>query len=235
LDDHRLFYSLNFLTIRAHTDVTPGFYAMLAVTDTGAGMTPEVRQRAFEPFFTAKGPGGGSGLGLSMVYGFVKQSGGDVQIYSEVGRGTTVRIYLPIRGDAGPVATKRPTRAVGGGETILVVEDDPRVRRVSVRRLRELGYAVVEVDGGTAALAILDEGGPLDLVFTDIVMPGGMTGMDLARQVRARRPGLKVLFTSGYADPATFQGGMTADDGWLGKPYSRADLASKLRELLQQR
>jgi CheY-like chemotaxis protein len=122
-----------------------------------------------------------------------------------------------------------------GGETILVVEDDPRVRRVSVRRLRELGYAVVDVDSGTAALAIFEKGDPIDLVFTDIVMPGGMTGMDLAREVRVRRPGVKVLFTSGYADPATLQEGMTSGDGWLGKPYSRADLASKLRQLLHRR
>jgi PAS domain S-box-containing protein len=223
--------------LTTHIGFTPGWYAMLAVTDTGVGMTPDVRQRAFEPFFTTKGPGGGSGLGLSMVYGFVKQSGGHIQIYSEVGHGTTVRIYLPIRDDDEQTAPTRPPRvtSAAAGETILVVEDDPRVRRVSVRRLTELGYVVVEVDSGAAALAILDKGGPIDLVFTDIVMPGGMTGIDLAREVRVRRPGLKVLFTSGYADPAALQSGMTPNDGWLGKPYSRADLASKLRELLHQR
>jgi PAS domain S-box-containing protein len=221
-----------------HVEVEPGPYAMLAVTDTGVGMTPEVRQRAFEPFFTTKGPGGGSGLGLSMVYGFVKQSGGHVQIYSELGHGTTVRIYLPIRDHDERAATNRAPRASGavGGETILVVEDDQRVRRVSMRCLKELGYAVIEVDSGPAALRMLDQRDSIDLVFTDVVMPGGMTGLDLAQEVRRRWPKLKVLFTSGYADPARIEGGtLTANDGWLGKPYSRADLASKLRELLDHR
>ncbi len=224
--------------LAVHVAVEPGPYVMLAVTDTGVGMTPEERRRAFEPFFTTKGPGGGSGLGLSMVYGFVKQSGGHVQIYSELGHGTTVRIYLPISDHDGRVATSRAPRATGaaGGETILVVEDDQRVRRVSVRRLKELGYTVIEVDSGMAALRSLDQGDPIDLVFTDVVMPGGMTGVDLAREIRRRRPGLKILFTSGYTDPATIEAGMlTANDGWLGKPYSRADLASKLRGLLDHR
>jgi PAS domain S-box-containing protein len=223
--------------LAVHADVVPGCYAMLAVTDSGAGMTPEVRQRAFEPFFTTKGPGRGSGLGLSMVYGFVKQSGGHVQIYSEVGHGTTVRIYLPIRDGEGRVADGRPARAsAGSGETILVVEDDQRVRRVSVRRLRELGYGVIEVESGAAALEALGKGDPVDLVFTDVVMPGGMTGVELAQEIRRRHPHLKVLFTSGYADPAMIEGGMLATNaGWLGKPYSRATLASKLRELLDGR
>jgi PAS domain S-box-containing protein len=224
--------------LAVQAQVEPGPYAMLAVSDTGIGMTPEVRQRAFEPFFTTKGPGGGSGLGLSMVYGFVKQSGGHVQIYSELGHGTTVRMYLPIRDHDGRMATSQAPRASGavGGEAVLVVEDDPRVRRVSVRRLKELGYTVIEVDSGPAALRVIDQGDPIDLVFTDVVMPGGMTGLDLAREVRRRQPELKFLFTSGYADPAMIEGGMlTANDGWLGKPYSRADLASKLRELLDHR
>jgi len=215
--------------------VKPGSYAMMAVSDTGIGMTAEVRQHAFEPFFTTKGPGGGSGLGLSMVYGFVKQSGGHIQIYSEVGRGTTVRLYLPIVEVDIDVAA-RPASLVpapGVRKTILVVEDDPRVRRVSVRRLKELGFEVVEVDNALAAIEFLDRGDIVDLVFTDIVMPGGMTGVDLATEVRRRRPGLPVLFTSGYADPATFGTDiLTTRDGWLSKPYSRNDLASKLAELL---
>ena len=225
-------------SLAVHADVEPGRYATLSVTDTGIGMTPEVLQRAFEPFFTTKGPGKGSGLGLSMVYGFVKQSGGHVQIYSEVGHGTTVRIYLPIRDEDGRVAAGRPAPAAGAasGETILVVEDDQRVRRVSVRRLKELGYGVIEVESAAAALEALGKGDPVDLVFTDVVMPGGMTGVELAQEIRRRHPELKVLFTSGYADPAMIEGGMLATDaGWLGKPYSRADLASKLRELLDSR
>jgi CheY-like chemotaxis protein len=173
-----------------------------------------------------------------MVYGFVRQSGGHVQIYSELGHGTTVRMYLPIGGDGERAATdrsRRESRAVGE-ETILVVEDDQRVRRVSVRRLKDLGYGVIEVDSGMAALEVLERNDPIDLVFTDIVMAGGMSGVELAHEVRRRRPGLKILFTSGYADPATFENGrVTADDGWLGKPYTRADLASKIRELLDQR
>jgi len=218
-----------------HADVTPGAYAMLSVTDTGIGMTSEVRQRAFEPFFTTKGPGMGSGLGLSMVYGFVKQSGGHIQIYSEPGRGTTVRIFLPIGDQSVRMeATRAPrSRAAAGGETILVVEDDPRVRRVSMRRLRELGYTVIKADSGRAALQALEQSQQIDLVFTDVVMPGGMTGIDLAREVRRDRPDLKILFTSGYADASMIEARMpTANTGWLDKPYSRADLASKLRDLL---
>jgi PAS domain S-box-containing protein len=218
-----------------HADVTPGAYAMLSVTDTGIGMTPEVRQRAFEPFFTTKGPGMGSGLGLSMVYGFVKQSGGHAHIYSEPGHGTTVRIYLPISDQAAPLEHIRSARLRGatGGETVLVVEDDPRVRRVSIRRLKELGYAVMETDSGPAALQMLKQGTPVDILFTDVVMPGGMTGIDLARKARRDQPGIRILLTSGYADPSMVEAHMPAvRTGWLSKPYSRAELASKLRELL---
>jgi PAS domain S-box-containing protein len=222
----------------AYADVTPGRYVTLAVTDTGTGMTPEVRERAFEPFYTTKGPGAGSGLGLSMVYGFVKQSGGHVQLYSELGHGTTVRVYLPSRGEntgtearRGDVSAARPASS----ETILVVEDDPRVRRVSVRRLKELGYSVIEADSGPAALKIIEDGEPFDILFTDIVMSGGMTGVDLARDVRRQRPDLKILFTSGYAEPAILKGGLlTEGAGWLGKPYSISELDAKLRELLDR-
>jgi CheY-like chemotaxis protein len=222
--------------VAAHADVAPGSYVLLAVTDTGIGMTPEVRQRAFEPFFTTKGPGMGSGLGLSMVYGFVKQSGGHIELQSETGRGTTVRIYLPAGGTDARIAPGRRADAMGTAnrETILVVEDDERVRRVSVGRLRELGYSIIEVGSGAAALKVLERGDIVDLLFTDIVMPGGMTGIDLARVVRRRWPKIKILFTSGYADPAMIEDGMlTSNAGWLGKPYSTGDLAGKLRELLQ--
>lgn len=220
----------------AYAAVEPGHYVMLTVTDTGTGMSPEVRQRAFEPFYTTKGPGAGSGLGLSMVYGFVKQSGGHVQLYSEEGLGTTVRIYLPVEGEAkaseeSVPKTKSAQRA--HNETILVVEDDDRVRRVSVRRLTDLGYRIIEAEDGPTAMAIVKRGEPIDLVFTDVVMPGGMTGIDLAQAVRKFRPSLKILFTSGYAEPAIINNDvMTANADWLGKPYRTDDLALKVRALL---
>jgi CheY-like chemotaxis protein len=219
----------------AYADLVPGRYITLAVTDTGTGMTPEVRQRAFEPFYTTKGPGVGSGLGLSMVYGFVKQSGGHVQLHSELGHGTTVRLYLPEHaGDASAVAESASAsiERAPSGKTVLVVEDDQRVRRVSVRRLKELGYAVIEADSGSSALLVLDHKAPIDVLFTDIVMTGGMTGIDLAHEARRRRPELKVLFTSGYAEPAAVKVGMlTTNVSWLGKPYNINELDAKLREL----
>ncbi len=219
----------------AYADVMPGRYITLSVTDTGTGMTPEVRQRAFEPFYTTKGPGVGSGLGLSMVYGFVKQSGGHVQLYSEFGHGTTVRLYLPeYAGQATTVAegASASIERAPLGKAILVVEDDPRVRRVSVRRLKELGYAVIEADSGLAALLVIEREEPIDVLFTDIVMPGGMTGIDLAHEARRRRPALKVLFTSGYAEPAAIKGStLTTNVDWLGKPYGIKELDAKLREM----
>ena len=222
--------------LAAYADVRPGRYVTLAVTDTGIGMSPEVRQRAFEPFYTTKGPGEGSGLGLSMVYGFVKQSGGHIQLYSEPGIGTTVRIYLPEHtGEANAVAEHVPASITQEalGEVVLVVEDDQRVRRVSVRRLRELGYAVIEADSGVAALLMLDREEPIDVLFTDIVMPGGISGIDLAHEARRRRPELRVLFTSGYAEPAAVKGStLTTKVAWLGKPYSINELDAKLRALL---
>jgi len=222
--------------VEAHAEASPGRYITLAVTDTGVGMTPEVRRRAFDPFFTTKGPGAGTGLGLSMVYGFLKQSGGHVQLYSEVGLGTTVRMYMPARAvEAAAAVRKRvgPAASAGSGETILVVEDDPRVRRVSVRRLKELGYTVIEADSGPAALAVLNRGEPIDLLFTDVVMAGGMTGIDLAREASRHRPGLKTLFTSGYAEPSVIERGMPlAGSAWLGKPHGVAELQVKIRQLL---
>ena len=220
----------------AFPDVVPGNYVTLSVTDTGSGMTPEVRQRAFEPFYTTKGPGAGSGLGLSMVYGFVKQSGGHVQLYSEPGHGTTVRLYLPALAEDVSAADERSAATAGqaaSGERVLVVEDDARVRRVSVRRLQELGYSVIEADSGPAALKILAEHRVPDVLFTDIVMAGGMTGVELAQEARRQHPGLKVLFTSGYAEPAILKDGvLTENAGWLGKPYSIHELDGKLRALL---
>ncbi|HEY8030913.1 MAG TPA: PAS domain S-box protein [Methylocella sp.] len=222
--------------VAAFADVRPGRYVTLAVTDTGIGMSPEVQQRAFEPFYTTKGPGEGSGLGLSMIYGFVKQSGGHIQLYSEPGIGTTVRIYLPEHAGKASAAVERvpaSTTQEALGETVLVVEDDQRVRRVSVRRLRELGYAIIEADSGAAALLVLDREDLIDVLFTDIVMPGCMSGIDLAHEARRRRPELKVLFTSGYAEPAAVRGStLTTNVAWLGKPYSINELDAKLRALL---
>ncbi|MBV9220045.1 MAG: PAS domain S-box protein, partial [Methylobacteriaceae bacterium] len=189
-----------------YPEVRTGRYVLIAVTDTGAGMTAEVRQRAFEPFFTTKPAGAGSGLGLSMVYGFVKQSGGNVQLYSEPGRGTSVRIFLPLaeteRQPKEPMALDGDGRILqGGSQCILVVEDDARVRRVAVARLRSLGYQVIEADNGAAALATLAKHPEIAMIFTDVVMPGGMSGDELAEAAIAARPGLKILFTSGYAEP----------------------------------
>ena len=217
-------------------EVTPGEYVLLSVTDTGTGMSEEVRRRAFEPFYTTKGAGAGSGLGLSMVHGFVKQSGGHVDIYSELGHGTTIRIYLPVHGAVSPTNEDlAPSRsgAAPRREIIFAVEDDVRVRRVSLRRLKDLGYEVIEADNGPSALAIIESGEPFDLLFTDVVMAGGMSGIELAQKAREQRPDLKVLFTSGYADPALVSQAVLEENvGWLAKPHTTVELDEKLRELL---
>jgi PAS domain S-box-containing protein len=221
-----------------YAEVHSGEYVVIAVTDTGTGMTEEVKQKAFEPFFTTKAVGAGSGMGLSMVYGFVKQSGGHVQIYSEVGQGTSVRIFLPMTQDearAEVAATSLrtvPAQMPRGHEKILVVEDDPRVRRVTVARLNDVGYHVLEAGTGPEALAILRDHPEVSLLFTDIVMPGGMHGNELADAAREIRPGLKVLFTSGYAEPSLAGRGIIEEENWLKKPYTAADLAARLRSLL---
>ncbi len=219
-----------------YPEVRTGRYVLITVTDTGTGMPEEVRRKAFEPFFTTKPVGAGTGLGLSMVYGFVKQSGGHIQLYSEPDRGTSIRIYLPQSENAAeepafapPVKAELP----GGTETILLVEDDPRLRRVLSRRLRSLGYDVVEADNGAAAVAELRARPGVALVFTDMVMPGGMTGLELAQAALAMRPELKILFTSGYAEPAIARLGHKAG-AWLKKPYTADELAAKVREVLQE-
>jgi signal transduction histidine kinase/CheY-like chemotaxis protein len=219
----------------AHEEVRAGDYVCVAVTDSGAGMTPEVVQQAFEPFFTTKPFGRGSGLGLSMVYGFAKQSGGHVKIYSEVGQGTTVRLYLPRLTDPGMIAAAPTGGAAqrGGHERVLVVEDDEMVRARVVAELRHLGYAVLEARDGNAALDILRGAEPIDLLFTDVVMPGGLSGPQLAAAAQALRPGLRVLYTSGYTQNAVVHDGRL-DDGvvLLSKPYRRQELAAKLRQVL---
>ena len=220
-----------------YPEVRTGRYVLVTVTDTGAGMSEEVRRKAFEPFFTTKPVGAGTGLGLSMVYGFVKQSGGHIQLYSEVGRGTSVRIYLPYAEGAaaerGPATDAKRADLPKGSETILLVEDDPRLRRVLSRRLRSLGYEVIEADNGAGALAELAARPNIELVFTDMVMPGGMTGFELAQAAQALKPEVRILFTSGYAEPAIARLGLSAG-AWLKKPYTADELAEKVREVLRK-
>jgi CheY-like chemotaxis protein len=202
-------------------------------------MPPETMARAFEPFFTTKPTGQGTGLGLSSVYGFLKQSGGHITLYSEPGQGTTIRIYLPSvaeeHDDAKPSAMDLPAVLPRGkGERILVAEDDERVRRVTVARLGALGYVVEEAKDGPAALAALQQGPAFDLLFTDMVMPGGLSGAELAAEARRRYPGLRVLFTSGYAEPDAVRQADAESRNWLRKPYMAADLARKLRAIFER-
>jgi len=218
-----------------NADVQPGDYVLLAITDTGTGMPPEVVERVFEPFFTTKEDRMGSGLGLSMIYGFAKQSGGHVKVYSEVGHGTTVRLYLPRATSAEPPAPddRVPLEGSGGNEAILVVEDDASVRKLVVENLRRLGYRVLEAADGAAALKILRGGAIIDLLFTDVVLPGGMTGRELADETRCLRPGLRVLFTSGYTQNSiVHQGKLDEGVHLLSKPYRREELSRKVREVL---
>src|SRR5690606_25463871 len=217
-------------------ELEPGDYVVLSVTDTGIGMTPEVKARAFDPFFTTKGETRGSGLGLSTIYGFARQSGGNATIYSEPGRGTTVNIYLPRVEDSQAVASRRPAGEavrVSNGETILVVEDDDRVRRLTVNRLEQLGYRVEQAANGQAALAMLETVPGIDLVFSDQVMPGGLSGLDLATAVRERFPNTRIVLTSGYSADLIGQEkvhelGLKV----LQKPYQQAQLARIIREAL---
>ncbi len=216
-------------------EVTPGEYLVIAVTDTGHGMPPEVMAQVFEPFFTTKEFGRGSGLGLSMVYGFVKQSQGHVKIYSEAGQGTTVKLFLPRAISAGAARTPpRPTRIGGGTEAVLVVEDDDMVRAHVVGELTLLGYTVLSARDGREAMDILRGDAAIDVLFTDVVMPGGMSGPQLAVSALLLRPGLRVLYTSGYTENAVVHHGRL-DPGvvLLSKPYRRQELAEKLRFVLR--
>lgn len=225
--------------VEMHPEARLGNYVMISVSDTGIGMTPEVRSRALEPFFTTKGVGAGTGLGLSMVYGFIRQSGGHIQIYSEPDQGTTVRLYLPWAEAAGATTGKAaedsPGNYPGRGERILLVEDEPRVRRVTMARLRDLGYQVLEAPSGPAALKLLDEVDGIDLLFTDMVMPEGMNGLELAHAVRARHPDLPVLLSSGYAEPETVRRDHLEGSEWLKKPSSALEVARTVRRVLDAR
>ena len=217
-----------------HDGVTAGQYAMVAVTDTGSGIPPEVLEHVFEPFFSTKPEGKGTGLGLSMVYGFVKQSGGHIKIYSEVGEGTTVKLYLPRIMQTEDVITDTSTIPVRGGtEAVLVVEDDEEVRETSVALLSELGYRVLKAKDAASALSVIESGVPIDLLFTDVVMPGSLRSPELARKAKERLPNLAVLFTSGYTENAIVHGGrLDAGVELLGKPYTREQLARKVRHVL---
>ena len=218
-----------------HPEVRPGSYVMISVTDDGHGMAPDVRARVFEPFFTTKEVGKGSGLGLSMVYGYVKQSGGHVSIYSEVGLGTTIRLYLPV--DAATRAAVADAsvqeRLQIGREWVMVVEDDPTVRKFAVFCLESLGYRVTPTDNGRQAERLLAQGLEIDLIFSDVVMPGGMSGWDLATRARELRPGIKVLLTSGHPlETLQTHSRAVASEAILNKPYRKAELARRVRAVL---
>jgi signal transduction histidine kinase len=220
---------------RQNSEIEPGQFVLIAITDTGTGMPPEVAARVFDPFFTTKPTGKGTGLGLSQVYGFVKQSKGHIKIYSETSAGTTVEIYLPrITGDACDVKTAAagPVRTGNRDETILVVEDDPLMCKLACDALDELGYTVLQAGNAADALAILDQEPNIKLLFTDVVMPE-VNGKKLAEEALRRRPGLKVLFTTGYTANAVVHGGVL-DPGvqFISKPFTLDQLATKVRSVI---
>ena len=217
-----------------HESVMPGQYVRVAVTDTGSGMPAEVIEQAFEPFFTTKPEGRGTGLGLSMVYGFVKQSGGHIHIESEVGRGSRIKLYLPRSRQSEQAPSARDSIPVSGGnEMILVAEDDESVRETVVAMLTDLGYRVLKAKDAQSALSIIESGMPIDLLFTDVIMPGPLKSTELARKARERMPDLAVLFTSGYTEDAFVNAGRLDESvELLSKPYSRDTLARKLRQML---
>jgi PAS domain S-box-containing protein len=224
----------------AQTEVVPGQYVMIAVTDTGLGMTPEIKGRVFEPFFTTKPEGQGTGLGLAQVFGFIKQSGGHVSIYSELGEGTTVRLYLPrlkagLRPEPPPFMEISRGQMRARGETILLVEDEAGVRAFAIEALEELGYHVLAAENAAAALMLLENAPEIGLLFTDVVLGGGVNGRQLADEAQRRRPNLRVLFTTGYTRNAIIHHGRL-DDGvqFIGKPFTIASLARKIRQVLER-
>ncbi len=224
-------------------DVKPGQYVVLSVTDTGCGIAPDILERVFDPFFTTKEPGTGTGLGLSMVHGFVKQSGGHIRIYSEVGQGTTVKIYLPKFIQAASVAAMPasseppltlPMRAKGA-ETVLVVEDSDAVLEFVISALEDLGYRVLSARNGPEALRALESEEKIDLLFTDVVLPGDITGRELADRALRTRPGLPILYTTGFSRNAiVHQGRLDGDVNFLGKPYTQSEVAQRVRALLDE-
>ncbi|MCW5744926.1 MAG: PAS domain S-box protein [Alphaproteobacteria bacterium] len=221
--------------IRHHPEARRGRYVRISIADTGMGMSPEVRAHAFEPFFTTKEVGKGSGLGLSMVYGFVKQSGGHVQLDSVLGQGTTLMLYLPEApaADASDrVQVMAPAAMPGGDETVLVVEDNPDVRRLAVTLLKGLGYHVLEAANGTTALSLLEDKPDIKLLLTDVMLAGGISGPDVARQARTSRPGLRLAYMSGYAGGATGGSALDPEVPLISKPFTRATLARGIRTAL---
>lgn len=220
--------------VAMNPESTAGEYLMIAVSDSGSGIAPEHRDRVFDPFFTTKGAGRGSGLGLSMVYGFVKQSGGHIKLYSEIGVGTTFKLYLPQATTAAVGKSKRsPTPVLGGQEVILLVEDDRLVRATAAKQLRGLGYDVIATESAAEALAVIEQVSNIDLLFTDVVLTGALNGKQLADKVRLIRPDIKIVFASGYTENAIIHHGRL-DPGvlLLTKPYRRDDLARILRRAL---
>ena len=220
-------------------EVVPGDYVSVSVSDSGGGIPPDVLERVFEPFFTTKEVGRGTGLGLSMVYGFAKQSGGHVKIYSEVGHGTRITLYLPrtaaVERDSEPVAAPAVRAHPAGHETILVVEDSESVRKVAVSILRGLGYQVLEAEDGPSALTILAGGKEIDLLFTDLIMPNGIDGEELLKRAHLLRPGLKALFTSGYSEHfLQSRGNADASVPLLNKPYRVQKLSEAVRKALDR-
>jgi PAS domain S-box-containing protein len=219
--------------------VSAGQFVMIAVADSGCGMDRSTLERAFEPFFTTKGVGKGTGLGLSQVYGFVRQSGGHVRIYSELGEGTTAKIYLPrhVGAEEDSAEISRPSAPIHaiGAESILLVEDDDALRAYGVELLNDLGYNVLSAANAASALEIIDRGHKIDLLFTDVVMPGGMNGRELADEATRRRPALKILFTTGYTRNAiVHQGRLDPGLQMIGKPYTYQELGARIRALLDR-
>jgi CheY-like chemotaxis protein len=214
--------------------VTLGQYVVIVVSDTGYGMSDTILKHAFEPFFTTKATGQGTGLGLSQVYGFMKQSGGHVKLYSELGQGTTVKLYLPRTAGKHEAADPRPPTVIPGHrkETVLVVEDNPHVREHTCELLRELGYQVIEAEDGASALRLIERTETISLLFTDVGLPG-MNGRELAELARRRRPDIRILYTTGYARDLASQKARAGHSAQVvTKPYTYADLAAKVREAL---
>jgi len=219
--------------------VPAGQYVLVAVSDTGTGMDKATMEKVFEPFFTTKEAGKGTGLGLSQVYGFVRQSNGHIRIYSELGEGTAIKIYLPrltgAEDEPAEMPAKKPRMVRGSGETILVVEDEPALRVYAVEALRDLGYRVLQAADGREALAVVEQHPEIELLFTDVVLTGGVNGRELADEVTRRKPGLPVLYTTGYTQNAIVHHGRL-DPGMhlIGKPFTYAELAAKVRRMLDE-